>query len=112
MECKEKNEFDMLRSMADHFTLPGLSDVLEKAISAMKELPKIKKERDALLEDLRQSYRCESCESCKHNGCVDTLDCECDCNICANPCDCFDCIENSNWEWRGVVEHKEGDANG
>ena len=107
MECKNNNEIDTLRSMADYFALPGLSDVLENAIYAMKELPKIKRERDALPEDLRQSYRRESCESCKHNGCADTLDCECDCNVCANPCVCFGCLENSSWEWRGVVDSEE-----
>lgn len=104
-----KKAIEILQPMADNIVLPGVAEALETAIRAMGELPKVEKERDALLEDLRQSYRRESCESCKHNGCADTLDCECDCNVCANPCICYGCLENSSWEWRGVADSEEDD---
>lgn len=107
-----KKAIDILQPMADNIVLPGVAEALETAIRAMGELPRVEKERDALLEDLRQCARHEPCDYCKHNGCADDLECEYDCQACAERCICGTCLGDSNWEWRGVVEYEEGDANG
>jgi len=64
------------------------------------------REKAALLEDLKQADMI-GCEHCANNKPVESSACEdaeCDCERCKSECKCKDCIDNSNWEWRGVQE--------
>lgn len=80
----------------------GLNILLGQAQSMLETRTR---ERDAAVEELKRAD-IWSCEHCKFNRisapCGETnMDCA-ECKL-VN-CICKDCIDNSNWQWRGVQE--------
>lgn len=63
----------------------------EVATLFMKENEKLKRERDAAVEDLRQLKTCKNCvgyaEFLKEDGNIDR---------------CMECDDRSHWQWRGM----------
>ena len=70
------------------------------AVTALiNELEKIKRERDAAVEDLRAH-----CGVCVHvRDCLVT-GCSGDMGEACKQCPCLTCINYNNWQWRGVKE--------
>lgn len=99
--------------MADCFSLPNAAEILKNirwmyadeywvqiaadAIEALlAENAKLRKERDAAVEDLEKTGSCLSCVHCNLNDLT---------------CDCLDeCAlgTESKWEWRGVKGEENG----
>ena len=82
----------------------GLSIMLTSAESAFETM---KRERDALLADLREADRVD-CSLCKSYIHAESNDCEYADFLCDNcevkECSCRNCKDGSNWQWRGVPE--------
>lgn len=68
-----------------------------------EEIKQLKSEKKALLSDLRKVDR--ECECCKEANRT-MAHCEVDCNLCKRKCKCFECRNNSNWSWRGIVKER------
>lgn len=72
---------------------------------ALEYIQQLEKERSALLADLREADMVD-CAHCAHYipvgvQCEGEGDClECDLKNCV----CNECLDNSNWKWRGVLE--------
>ena len=81
---------------------------LEMALGTSEQLrEKAEREIAALMHDLMEAEwdSCD-CKHCKHYATMNDR-CEqadCDCAACEAQCVCRDCLENSNWEWRGVQD--------
>lgn len=82
----------------------GCTSNMEK-IDALEYIQQLEKERSALLADLREADMAD-CAHCAHYipvgvQCEGEGDClECDLKNCV----CNECLDNSNWKWRGVQE--------
>lgn len=65
------------------------------------EIERLKRERDAAVEELRNNAWCENCHHYDNmSGCGDFPRCD----TCFEMCYCKDCYDGSKWEWRGVQE--------
>ena len=69
---------------------------------ALAYIQQLEAERDALATALQ---RCDlDCDYCKHSA-IPNPSCEAmnmDCMSCDADCPCKSCLDNSNWQWRGV----------
>ena len=72
----------------------------DAAMTLVKELERVKRERDAAVEELKEYLTC--------HGCVNDDFCKKDypmCDGCAlKKCPCYSCTGLSNWQWRGPQE--------
>lgn len=84
--------------------MPVAREMYRTAVVALRELPRLRAERDALLERLKA---CRRCEDCAHYGEFEHCNEEF-CHDCPRDCYCKDCSGGSKWEF-GV---QEGKANG
>ena len=73
----------------------------EEIIAAFDQ---VKRERDALLKDLRAT---DPCDNCKH--CGTAWECDGDCSFCyhSETCQCRECDNDSHWEWAGIKEDNQ-----
>lgn len=79
---------------------PSTKSVLKKIIRSAPvaevadEIEKLRKERDAAVADIRGVMRnaADTCYRCKHRFGIHAAEC------------CIGCEDDSNWEWRGVVD--------
>ena len=75
-------------------------DALDYIQQLETENPQLKRERDALLTDLRAT---DPCDNCKH--CDTAHECNGDCSFCERTeCACRECDNDSHWEWKGIKE--------
>lgn len=66
-----------------------------------EENKQLKREKKALLNDLRSADKeCEFCGEAKNAMAY----CETDCKLCKNKCKCYQCRNNEQWWWRGIVK--------
>ena len=88
---------DVVKRQSD-FNDRLVAEVLRKD----EEIDRLTAESDALLRDLKDADI--DCEFCGHRPAVPD-DCPADCAECQKrECTCCSCIDNRNWEWRGIVE--------
>ena len=82
---------------------------------ALAELERVKRERDAALNDLKIADFWGNCQFCKH---VDDHDAACEtndylCCDCQEPtCACKTCANATGWEWRGPCAENGGTEDG
>ena len=130
-----KDAIEKLRAVADNTDLPEYSAALETAIYSMelvsemaetleglhkviqlmdnsagvmkKQVVRMARERAYMLNDLRKET---GCETCKHH--TAPVPCEGEEYLCAecqhHGCICYDCVNLSKWEWRGVPDGQQG----
>ena len=65
-------------------------------VAQAQELERVKKERDAAVEDL--ASMCECCMVCIHGE--ETFERN-DCEECESKCRCYSCVTGSNFTWKG-----------
>lgn len=66
----------------------------------LERIKQLERERDALLEIVRNEADCQVCKHLKE-------ECDGDCSFCEieGPCACARCTtEDSHWEWAGIKE--------
>lgn len=93
--------------LADALAL--IQQLEEQVRDFTKKMEQLKRERDALLADLKEAdlAECDHCAYCKNADSTDCDAADCDCVFCENEnCKCKDCRNNPNWEWRGVQENQ------
>lgn len=72
----------------------------KKSMDALAYIHQLERERDALLEIVRNEADCKVCKYLKE-------ECNGDCSFCEieGPCACARCTtEDSHWEWAGIKE--------
>lgn len=86
--------------------MPGAREMYRTAVEALRGLPRLRAERDALLEVARDGATCDNCLHAAEVG-------KCDedagpCADCMRDCYCKDCQDHSKWD----LSMWEGKANG
>jgi hypothetical protein len=76
-----------------HTMLHKAADSIE---SLAAELEQVKRERDAVVEDLKKRSECNVCAHQHHRSAEDYL-----------KSSCMNCVNFCNWQWRGVNESLE-----
>lgn len=74
--------------------------VIQKSRDALAYIQQLERERDALLEIVRNEADCKVCKHLKE-------ECDGDCSFCEieGPCACARCTtEDSHWEYAGIKE--------
>lgn len=72
----------------------------KRCAQRLERIKQLERERDALLEIVRNEADCKACKHLKE-------ECDGDCSFCEieEPCACARCTtEDSHWEWAGIKE--------
>lgn len=81
--------------------MPVAREMYQTAAAALREIPRLRAERDALLEAARDGA---TCDNCLHAAEVAKCDEDAGpCTDCMRDCYCKDCRDHSKWEF-GVWE--------
>ena len=92
--CGDKSKIDALAYIQQ------LENQIGELSEKVAQLDKVTRERDALLEIVKELGECNNC---KHNSyCPHTIP---DCMNCKDGnCQCYSCGHQSKWQWSGVQE--------
>ena len=72
------------------------------AVPARHGVEHLERERDALLQELREAVRISGCcIQCVHDKPLNEERCGGDCDECEEKCECFSCEGGVNYEWNG-----------
>ena len=82
----------------------GISVVMEDQLPDL--IRQLVREREALLADLREADRVDCCHCAYYipaGTCASMCDdVDLDCALCKGACPCKNCVDMSNWKWRGL----------
>ncbi|HPK26781.1 MAG TPA: Lar family restriction alleviation protein [Anaerolineaceae bacterium] len=98
------DELKRMRAQVTHEGFDDLATMIAKYKTVMLAANETSIEQDDEIEKLKADLKkLSDCENCKHEITDDRCE-ESDytCNTCTQDCVCKDCVECSNWEWRGL----------